>query len=110
MNTVSRVAPGCNFFFERERMKVLMSQGTSARLVNPAVLGERRVWQEIQNLRMRFVILKVRNSVSRGPFTLYRVHLDCGIDQPGSINLVIASFTIYHMRFRKVGHEKDTNR
>ena len=24
MNTVSRVAPGCNFFFERERMKVLM--------------------------------------------------------------------------------------
>ena len=39
MNTVSRVAPGCNFFFERERMKVLMSQGTSARLVITAVLG-----------------------------------------------------------------------
>ena len=76
MNTVSRVAPGCNFFFERERMKVLMSQGTSARLVNPVVLGERRVWREIQNLHMRFVILKVRNllliTVSRGHFTLYK--------------------------------------
>ena len=50
MNTVSRVAPGCNFFFERERMKVLMSQGTSARLFHPAVLGERRVCQEIQDV------------------------------------------------------------
>ena len=30
-------------------------QGSSARLVIPASLGERRVWQEIQTLYMRFV-------------------------------------------------------
>ena len=36
-------------------------QGSSARLVLPAILGERRAWREIQNLYMRFVILKVRN-------------------------------------------------
>ena len=51
-------------------------------------LGERRAWREIQNLYMRFVILKVRNpllcTLSKEP--LY-VCLDHGIDQPGSINL-----------------------
>ena len=46
-------------------------QGSSARLVLPAILGEWRAWREIQNLYTRFVILKVRNpllfTVSRGP-------------------------------------------
>ena len=45
-------------------------QGSSARLVITASLGNLRVWREIQNLYMRFVILKVRNlllfTVSRG--------------------------------------------
>ena len=48
-----------------------MYQGSSARLVLPTILGELRAWREIQNLYMRFVILKVRNplqcTVSRGP-------------------------------------------
>ena len=47
------------------------NQGSSVRLVLPAILGEWRAWREIQNLYMRFVILKVRNpllcTVSRGP-------------------------------------------
>ena len=37
----------------------------------PAIMGKGRAWREIQNLYMRFVILKVRNpllcTVSRGP-------------------------------------------
>ena len=58
-------------------------QGSSARLVLPAILGKQRGWCEIQNLYMRFVILKVRNpllcTVSRGPLYII-VHL------PGSWN------------------------
>ena len=46
-------------------------QGSSVRLVLPAILDEQRAWREIQNLYMRFVILKVRNpllfTVLRGP-------------------------------------------
>ena len=45
-------------------------QGSSAKLVLPAVLGQRRAWREIQNLYVRFVIQKVRNlllhTASRG--------------------------------------------
>ena len=37
------------------------NQGSSVRLVLPAILGKRRAWREIQNLYMRFVILKERN-------------------------------------------------
>ena len=37
------------------------NQGSSGRLVFPVILGKRRAWREIQNLYMRFVILKVRN-------------------------------------------------
>ena len=46
-------------------------QGSSARLVLPAILGERRAWREVQNLYIRLGILKFRNpllyTVSRGP-------------------------------------------
>ena len=38
------------------------NQGSSVRLVLPAILGKRRAWREIQNLYMRFVILKIRQS------------------------------------------------
>ena len=51
--------------------RIIINQGSSVRLVLPAILGKRRAWREIQNLYMRFVILKVRNpllcTVSRGP-------------------------------------------
>ena len=40
-------------------------------LVIPAILGKRRVWREIQNLYMRFVILKVRNAL------LFALPKDC---------------------------------
>ena len=36
---------------------------SSARLVILAILGKQRVCREIQNLCMRFVILKVRNPI-----------------------------------------------
>ena len=36
-------------------------QGSSARLVLPAILGKRRAWRVIQILYARLVILKVRN-------------------------------------------------
>ena len=42
------------------------TQGSSARLVFPAILefGQTKGWGEIQNLYMRFVILKVKNRSS----------------------------------------------
>ena len=54
------------------------------------ILGKWRAWQEIQNLHMRFVILKVRNpllcTVSRGP--LYVIACSSGLwDWPTWLNI-----------------------
>ena len=43
--------------------KLTFYHGCSARFVIQAILAKRKVWQEIQNLYMRFVIYKVRNTL-----------------------------------------------
>ena len=58
-----------------------MKQGSYARLVILAVLGKQRVWLEIQNIYMRFVVLKVRNSLI---FTISRGALYAIAHSPGS--------------------------
>ena len=89
--------PGLTPLLFREGKKIKtwsnieFTKGSSVRLVLPAILGKQRAWREIQNLYMRFVILKVRNLlqciVRGGQFMIQHVCLDRGIDQPGSINL-----------------------
>ena len=54
------------------RIVIDNDQGSSARLALPAILGKRRAWREVQNLYMRFVVLKVRNPLL---CTLSRGHL-----------------------------------
>ena len=60
-------------------------------LFRPAIMGKGRAWREIQNLYMRFVILKVKirsYALFRGdPLSLQLIRLDPGSDQPGLINL-----------------------
>ena len=64
------------------------SQGSSERLVLPAILGERRAWREIQNLYMRFVDPSSEVSAPMYCFEGSTLRcLDPGIDQPDSINL-----------------------
>ena len=55
----------------------------------PAILSEQRAWLEIQNLHMRFVIIKVRNpllsTVSRGPLYII-AHASGSWDWPTWLN------------------------
>ena len=68
----------------------MLEQGSSARLVLPAILGEWRACLEIQNPHMKFVSLKVINlflcTFLKGPLLiLFFICLDrgiAGVDQP----------------------------